>query len=90
MKERIYIKIYGDVQGVGFRFSLRQQADALGLAGYVKNCIDGSVEIEAEGEKEALKELLEFTSRGPSMARVEKLEHSWVENKDEFNNFNSY
>ncbi len=88
MKKRIWIKIYGDVQGIGFRYRVREKVESLGVFGYVKNRSDGTVEIKAEGEEEVLKELLDFAHQGPRMARVDKVDYRWEENRDEFNNFN--
>ena len=61
----------GRVQGVFFRASTREKAKALGLTGYVKNQPDGSVLINAEGEQDQLKELLDWCLKGgPSGAKV--------------------
>ena len=87
MKKRIYIKVYGRVTGVGFRYSARETAGRLGVAGYVKNCGDETLEIEAEGEEEKLKELLDWANTGPRYAGVDRVEYKWLENQDEFNRF---
>ncbi len=49
--KNLIIKIYGDVQGVNFRFEAKLTADKLGVKGFVRNEADGSVYIEAEGEE---------------------------------------
>jgi acylphosphatase len=60
--------VRGRVQGVGFRWFVMQEADALGLSGWVRNLSDGSVEVEAEGENlEAFREVLR---KGPPSADV--------------------
>ena len=46
--------VSGRVQGVGFRYWVKEEAEALGLKGWVRNLRDGSVEVEAEGEEDAL------------------------------------
>jgi len=62
--------VSGRVQGVGFRYWVKEEAEALGLKGWVRNLRDGSVEIEAEGEEEALFHLEQKLWRGPTLARV--------------------
>lgn len=48
---RYFIKVFGRVQGVGFRFNTQYLADHFNLTGWVKNCEDGTVEIEAQGQE---------------------------------------
>jgi acylphosphatase len=67
-------RITGQVQGVGFRYWTLQQARRLGLAGYVRNASDGSVEIWALGPAERLAELHVLLRRGPPAARVAAVE----------------
>jgi acylphosphatase len=62
--------ISGRVQGVGFRYSLQREAQRLGLAGWVRNRSDGSVEALAHGAAEALDALAAWARRGPPAARV--------------------
>ncbi len=86
--KRLTLKIYGLVQGVGFRWSTRRQATSLGVVGYVKNLRDGTVEMIAEGEEEALKKLLEWCKIGPSWAGVSRVEERWEEiDKKQFTSF---
>lgn len=87
MKKRIFIKVYGDVIGINFRYYTCQRAEELGVFGYVRNAPDRTVEIEAEGEEDKLKELLAWAHTGPKWGRVDRLEHRWQENRDEFNTF---
>ncbi|CFQ93241.1 acylphosphatase [Yersinia frederiksenii] len=66
--------VYGVVQGVGFRYSTQRQAQELGLTGYTRNCDDGSVEVVACGEQQAVERLMEWIKQGgPRGARVERL-----------------
>ena len=58
------------MQGVFFRDSLRREAEAVGVAGWVANRVDGSVEAVLEGPEEAVKEVLRFASEGPPRAHV--------------------
>ena len=63
--------IRGRVQGVGFRYFARQRADAHGISGFVRNQPDGSVEVHAEGNAEALGAFEADIRRGPSFGRVD-------------------
>lgn len=72
MKKHFTIKISGLVQGVYFRASTREKADALKVTGFVRNEPDGSVYVEAEGEEDDLKAFLQWCHRGPSGAVVEQ------------------
>lgn len=61
----------GRVQGVFFRDSTRREAARLGLAGWVRNCRDGTVEAVFEGTPDAVAEAVAFVREGPPRARVE-------------------
>lgn len=65
--------ISGRVQGVAFRACTRAQAEALGLRGYARNLPDGSVEVLACGEEQALDALLRWLQIGPPAARVDSV-----------------
>jgi acylphosphatase len=73
-QERAHVQISGQVQGVFFRDSTRQQAEALGLAGWVKNMPDGSVEAVFEGPSEKVREMLRWCEEGPRQASVENVD----------------
>ena len=80
--------VYGVVQGVGFRFYVRRIARELELSGYVRNAPDGrSVQVQAEGEKGKLDELLKFLQIGPRSARVDRIDSEWLEYKNTFSGF---
>lgn len=67
------LSIQGRVQGVGYRWSLCEQANRLGLSGWVRNRRDGSVEALLIGDSAAIDELLFWAQRGPPMASVDKV-----------------
>jgi acylphosphatase len=67
------IRVTGRVQGVGFRFFTKRKAVQLGLTGLVKNKPDGSVYLEAEGEKNKLDKLVDWLRQGPPLAKVTKI-----------------
>lgn len=77
MDARVEIVVRGVVQGVGFRWHARRQAEALGLAGWVRNEPDGAVRIVAEGPRPALEHLLAWAGQGPSQARVASVVADW-------------
>ncbi|HEY8001597.1 MAG TPA: acylphosphatase [Solirubrobacterales bacterium] len=66
--------VYGRVQGVFFRDSVRRMAEARGVAGSVTNRSDGAVEAVFEGEPAAVAQLVEFCRKGPEGAAVERVE----------------
>lgn len=67
------ILVEGNVQGVGFRYYTRNQANSLGVAGWVKNQADGSVLIVAEGKTEQLEVFIAWCHEGPRNARVHNI-----------------
>jgi acylphosphatase len=75
---RLRAVVRGRVQGVGFRASVLHEGTKLGLAGWVRNLSDGSVELEAEGEGEVLDRLLAFLKRGTRSARVDSVTTDWL------------
>ena len=70
----IHVVVRGRVQGVGFRWFVRERATALSLAGWVRNRADGSVEVMAAGPPAALEQLTHALERGPSGAHVESVD----------------
>ncbi|MDP1629737.1 MAG: acylphosphatase [bacterium] len=87
MIKRLRVKVFGDVQGVFFRYAAEEKARILGLAGWAKNTDDGAVEILAEGDEKRLKEFLDWCYLGPPTAKVEKTEVEWEEATGEFKDF---
>jgi acylphosphatase len=70
----IMVRITGRVQGVGFRAWVEQRADALGLAGWVRNTESGDVEAVFSGPSEAVNTMLAACQQGPRHALVERVE----------------
>jgi acylphosphatase len=69
----LHVRVTGMVQGVGFRWFVRERARRLGLKGWVRNLPDGSVEVAASGDPSQLDLLKAELQRGPRGAAVEKL-----------------
>ena len=86
MKNALAITISGRVQGVGFRFSAVNKAQQLGLKGFVKNRMNGTVYIEAEGEPEQLNEMVNWCWKGPPSAHVENVTRQEIPIRD-YNRF---
>ena len=71
--------MHGGVQGVGFRYSARMEAERLGVAGWVRNRADGTVEVEVEGDAASVQAMLDWLARGPLGAVVQRTEVSDAE-----------
>jgi acylphosphatase len=71
---RVRVRIRGRVQGVFFRAEARARAESLGVAGWIRNADDGSVEAVFEGDDEQVESMVEWCRRGPAGARVEEVE----------------
>jgi acylphosphatase len=71
---RRHVVVRGRVQGVFFRDSVRERAEAVGVAGWARNRSDGAVEVVLEGPADAVEQVLDFCRRGPSQARVDDVE----------------
>lgn len=74
---RAHLYIAGRVQGVFYRATCRDVAAGLGLAGWVRNCPDGSVEAVAEGPQSAVDEFIRWCRKGPPAARVSSVRLEW-------------
>jgi len=69
-----HILLGGIVQGVGFRWFVRREADRLGLAGTVRNLPDGRVEIRVDGERDTIDELVDVLKIGNGFSRIDSCE----------------
>lgn len=67
---RVHVRVRGEVQGVGYRYTLRMVAREAGIAGWVRNRRDGTVEAELEGPAERVDEVLAWMAEGPPGADV--------------------
>ncbi len=76
--EAVHLRIHGRVQGVWFRASTEKTANELGLAGWVRNCEDGSVETHAEGDRDSLDRFVAWCRKGPPLAKVKEVEVDWI------------
>jgi acylphosphatase len=82
MNQSISIIVKGQVQGVGYRYHTLKNANELKINGFVKNQSDGSVNIIAEGETEAIGAFIERCKQGPRFARVSSVEVYPVESNN--------
>ncbi len=87
MKVRAHVIISGRVQGVYYRSSMKDEALALGVCGWVKNRPDGSVEGVLEGGREQVEKLIEWCRQGPPMAEVTDVVADWSDFTGEFTGF---
>jgi acylphosphatase len=87
MKARVCITIKGYVQGVGFRWFVRDIAVSLHLDGWVRNLPGGSVEAVFEGEKSAIAKAIEQCSNGPPYSVVTGIDASWDETVEDLIGF---
>jgi acylphosphatase len=75
--------VRGRVQGVFFRADARERARSLGLSGWVRNNLDGTVEAVFEGDDERVDSIVDWCRRGPAGAVVEDVDVSWEEPQGE-------
>lgn len=88
-EEKVAAEIFvsGRVQGVYYRAFTEQEANLLGLTGYVRNLPDGRVQVEVEGDRKALEELINRLWKGPSHARVTDVQVSFRPAQGKFTAF---
>lgn len=85
--KQLLLVVKGRVQGVYFRASTQREAKRLGLSGWVRNRPDGTVEILVEGEELAIRELYGWAQKGPSAARVDRVDTRWRSFTGEYADF---
>ncbi|MEV7528985.1 acylphosphatase [Agrococcus sediminis] len=71
--------VHGSVQGVGFRMATAHEARRLGVAGGVRNRVDGAVEAEVEGTADAVRAMGAWLAQGPPSARVDRVDAAEAE-----------
>ncbi|MFC1490516.1 acylphosphatase [Candidatus Latescibacterota bacterium] len=84
----VNIIVHGRVQGVGFRFFVREKAKIFGMKGWVRNCSDGTVEIHSEGEDELLTDFITEIEKGPVFGNVSGLTVNRITPVGTFSGFN--
>ncbi len=72
--QQLHANVSGRVQGVGFRFFVRDKAHELGITGWTRNTPEGTVEIVGEGEQEDLECFMDWIKQGPPLSRVDHVE----------------
>jgi acylphosphatase len=86
-KAGLSLVVNGRVQGVFFRLRAKQEAEKLGLSGWVRNNPAGSVESLVEGDKAKLEEFITWCKQGPKHAQVTELELKWLDYSNQFSDF---
>ena len=84
---RVHVIVTGRVQGVAFRADARWAAGRIGVAGWVRNRVDGSVEAVVEGERAAVERMLAWFHQGSALARVDDVAVRWEAYRGEFPDF---
>ena len=84
---RLNVILNGVVQGVGYRYYVVRRAVKSDITGWVKNCSDGTMEIEAIGEKGALESFLSYVRVGPTAAHVTEVNAQWFTNGKQYEKF---
>ena len=87
MERAARLIVSGLVQGVFFRASAAREARKYNLNGYVRNLSDGNVEVLAQGDELLLERLIEWCRKGPTSARVDSVEISWIKPSQNFQGF---
>lgn len=86
-KKRAHLIVSGRVQGVFFREETRKAATRLGVAGWVRNKSDGTVEAVIEGPENDVSALIDWCHKGPTLSRVARVAVRWEDYRDAFDRF---
>lgn len=81
------ITVNGRVQGVGYRYFVHRKATEMGITGWVKNLVDGSVIIVVQGIEQELKTFIDYLYIGPTRARVDRISANKMQLVTVFDNF---
>jgi acylphosphatase len=84
---RAHVIISGRVQGVFFRVETQSAAERLGVYGWVRNRLDGTVEAVFEGSPEAVQKAIEWCRSGPPRSKVDDVRVTWEQGESEFDRF---
>ena len=87
MRRRVHIFYSGRVQGVGFRITAEETAQAMGVVGWVKNLRDGRVELVVEADEAVLQRFLSAIRSGSMKNFISQVDVSWSNASDTFNEF---
>jgi acylphosphatase len=87
MKVRVHVFISGHVQGVSFRYHIKEHAEDLDVNGWVKNLPDSRVEAVFEGEKTAVDQMIEYCKNGPVGATISDVQVLREKFTNEFTDF---
>lgn len=86
-QQRLHVLVHGRVQGVSFRAYTVDEANRLGVVGWVRNLPDRTVEVMAEGSTRQLQQLLTWLYRGSPAAHVTQVEANWYPAVGDFTAF---
>lgn len=84
---QIHALVAGFVQGVNFRYYTTKQAKSLSLKGFVRNTVDGRVEVIAQGSRQDLERMVEWLWNGPSSASIDDVKVEWQKPDKKFKGF---
>lgn len=85
--QRLHAIVSGHVQGVGYRYFVVENANLLNLKGWVRNCVDGDVEVLAEGNQFDLERLVPILETGPAGSHVIDVSLEWQPAENTFTRF---
>ena len=80
--------VKGRVQGVGFRYYVCDVARRLSIKGFVRNLPDGDVEVQAEGNEQQLRQLVDYMRKGPPLSVVRDIDTTMTDAEEGFSDFN--
>lgn len=84
---RALLKIHGHVQGVSYRIDAKRKAESLGLAGWIQNCPDKTVECLVEGDKMKIIHFIAWCYHGSELAKISQIDEDWQAFAGEFKEF---
>ncbi|MEK6922687.1 MAG: acylphosphatase [Nanoarchaeota archaeon] len=86
--KRIRILIVGKVISIFFRAFIKENAEQLGLTGWVRNTKDGSVEAVFEGQEQSIEKIIRLCKKGPPLARIDDIKITEEKPENKFTSFN--